>query len=571
MVEHRSAKRRRISNDGRDQRQDVEIPETPPSTDVDGAYPAAMDVDDSELDVVRPGTPSKSSRRQSTGAASTTENNHVKDEDTQSQSVRASSRRRKAPTRYEDELETIETPRRSRLSTTTPSKTTVSGSGARKGKKKTQADDGESQKCPAVVVKAISSRNKRRNSTKDIVQSHSDASPESESQPPEVESTLVDDGLDDKYDPVAVQLQEMLQPQDEVHEEINQPMALPEYAERFKNLCESEFRHEIVDLSKLILEKVTGKRFSPLKGLDAEYQKVYQLVEQTVTAGEGNSMLVMGSRGSGKTSMVESIIASLLKQHGDDFHVVRLNGFFHTDDRLSLREIWRQLGREMETEDDASKINSYADTMATLLALLSHPEELSQGTDRSNGLTTAKSVVIILDEFDLFATHPRQTLLYNLFDIAQARKAPLAVLGLTTKVDVTETLEKRVKSRFSHRYVYLPLARSFEAFSDACLSPLMVEMHEAESHDFAHKNPKKAQQLLMAWQEYLKVYLPLSPFTSLSKKKLIFMLIQFHRASGKTKISRSIYNGFITKPSQSRIFCPVHYSRCPISIAACWM
>ncbi len=50
--------------------------------------------------------------------------------------------------------------------------------------------------------------------------------------------------------------------------------------------------------------------------------------------------------------MVESIISDLSKDHEDEFHVVRLNGFIHTDDKLALKEIWRQLGREMEVEDD---------------------------------------------------------------------------------------------------------------------------------------------------------------------------------------------------------------------------
>jgi origin recognition complex subunit 4 len=44
-----------------------------------------------------------------------------------------------------------------------------------------------------------------------------------------------------------------------------------------------------------------------------------------------------------------------------------------------------------------------------------------------------------------------QTLLYNLFDIAQSRAAPIIVIGLTTELDVVESLEKRVKSRFNHR------------------------------------------------------------------------------------------------------------------------
>lgn len=109
--------------------------------------------------------------------------------------------------------------------------------------------------------------------------------------------------------------------------------------------------------------------------------------------------------------------------------------------------------------------------MASLLALLSHPSEIAEGQD---GITS-KSIVFVMDEFDLFATHPRQTLLYNLFDIAQARKAPIAVLGLTTRIDVVESLEKRVKSRFSHRYVYLSLPKSLPAYWDVCKQGLTID------------------------------------------------------------------------------------------------
>lgn len=94
---------------------------------------------------------------------------------------------------------------------------------------------------------------------------------------------------------------------------------------------------------------------------------------------------------------------------------------------------------------------------------------------------TAKSVIFILEEFDLFTTHPRQTLLYNLFDIAQAKKAPIVVLGLTTRIDVVESLEKRVKSRFSHRYVYLSLAKSLPGFWDICKQGLLINEEELDS------------------------------------------------------------------------------------------
>lgn len=48
------------------------------------------------------------------------------------------------------------------------------------------------------------------------------------------------------------------------------------------------------------------------------------------------------------------MIADLSNDHRENFHVVRLNGFIHTDDKLALREIWRQLGREMEVDDEVT-------------------------------------------------------------------------------------------------------------------------------------------------------------------------------------------------------------------------
>ncbi|KAJ8119898.1 hypothetical protein O1611_g10506 [Lasiodiplodia mahajangana] len=241
------------------------------------------------------------------------------------------------------------------------------------------------------------------------------------------------------------------------------------------------FEQHFRTMQRVLLDRCSGNRRIKLRGQSEAYDKAYQLVEQTVLAGEGNSMMVIGGRGCGKTTMMEEIISDLRSEHTEEFHIVRLNGFIHTDDKLALKEIWRQLGKEMEIEDDlVNKTNNYADTMASLLALLSHPEEITGAEDG----VTSKSVVFIIDEFELFATHARQTLLYNLFDIAQARKAPIAVLGLTTRIDVVESLEKRVKSRFSHRYVYLSLPRSLPAYWDICKQGLIVDEEDLIAEGF---------------------------------------------------------------------------------------
>jgi hypothetical protein len=281
-------------------------------------------------------------------------------------------------------------------------------------------------------------------------------------------------------------------------DELKELDELPDFARDFQTSCQFHGLEEVLPaLSKGVLEQLTSKRRIPLVGLEDEYSKVHQVVKQTIVAGEGNSLLILGARGTGKTALVETAISDLAKDHQDDFHVVRLNGFVHTDDRLALKEIWRQLGREMETEDEIEgNPISYADTLSSLLALLSHPEELSGEETES----AAKSVIFIMDEFDLFASHPRQTLLYNLFDIAQARKAPIAVLGLSTKIDVAEDLEKRVKSRFSHRYVHLPMPKNFKTFEAICKAGL--EIGYLDESDF---DRKKIRILVDGWSKYLKV------------------------------------------------------------------
>ncbi|EXJ58108.1 hypothetical protein A1O7_05532 [Cladophialophora yegresii CBS 114405] len=259
--------------------------------------------------------------------------------------------------------------------------------------------------------------------------------------------------------------------------------------------------------------------------LQHQYITLHSLLTATVTAGESNSLLLLGSRGSGKSFLIENAIADLSKSYGDDFHVVRLNGFFQTDDKVALKEIWHQLGKEMAIpEDETSEVSSYADTMASLLSLLSHPEEFGDPNavevdgafnSREHGPTrTSKSVIFIMDEFDLFTTHPRQTLLYNLFDIAQAKKAPIAVIGCSTRMDVVDCLEKRVKSRFSHRWLHIPAAKSLVAFEEIVKDVLCLPVEGEEALGVAHEE----RDWRTRWNAFIETqFLPSSSVQSMLK------------------------------------------------------
>jgi len=63
------------------------------------------------------------------------------------------------------------------------------------------------------------------------------------------------------------------------------------------------FENHLQNIQRLLLDRLTGQERMKLHGHDEEMQKVLQVVEQTVLAGEGNSMLVIGARGCGKTTV----------------------------------------------------------------------------------------------------------------------------------------------------------------------------------------------------------------------------------------------------------------------------
>lgn len=284
----------------------------------------------------------------------------------------------------------------------------------------------------------------------------------------------------------------------ELQHDSNIPETVRKPLYKLQRSLQTSSTHSIQMLKSDLFQSLVGRH--PLVKMEEEYHKVQQLVTQTVLAGEGNSMLVIGPRGCGKTALVETVLSDLALEHSDDFITIRLNGFIHTDDKLALREIWRQLGREIMADEEKEGVRAnYADTLTSLLALLAHSPEDEGKIDE-----TTRSVVFIIDEFDLFASHPRQTLLYNLFDVAQSRNAPIAVLGLTTRTDIIESLEKRVKSRFGQRYVYLTHPRTFNAFRDICKSALTSHLSaDAKLSDRLDKGKKQAGMCRSAWNEYV--------------------------------------------------------------------
>ncbi|KAG6655853.1 hypothetical protein I3843_05G219700 [Carya illinoinensis] len=164
--------------------------------------------------------------------------------------------------------------------------------------------------------------------------------------------------------------------------------------------------------------------FKPLSDSpESNYSKLKFIISSSVTEACNNSILLLGPRGSGKIA-------------------IRLSGLLHSDDNCAFKEIARQLCVEHDLL--FSKMASFDDNSQFMIAML-----------RECGLAH-KTVIFVLDEFDLFA-QGKQRLLYSLLDAMQSITSQAVVIGVSCRLDADQLLEKRVRSRFSHRkLMFLP-------------------------------------------------------------------------------------------------------------------
>nr|KAF6353764.1 origin recognition complex subunit 4 [Pipistrellus kuhlii] len=241
------------------------------------------------------------------------------------------------------------------------------------------------------------------------------------------------------------------------------------------NLIHTEYLSQV---QRILRERFCNQTsHTNLFGIQVQYKHLIELLKRTAIHGESNSVLIIGPRGSGKSMLINHALKELMEVEDVSENVlqVHLNGLLQINDKIALKEITRQLNLENVIGDKV--FGSFAENLSFILEALKKGRERERELEASmrenhrsargctdppigdvhnqGDRTNSCPVIFILDEFDLFAHHRNQTLLYNLFDISQSAQTPIAVIGLTCRLDILELLEKRVKSRFSHRQMHL--------------------------------------------------------------------------------------------------------------------
>lgn len=272
----------------------------------------------------------------------------------------------------------------------------------------------------------------------------------------------------------------------------------------------TRFKHYLLRHLYQTLPAEETKLFSYLH--DAQ-QEIDRILKQAIVQKESHSSILVGPRGSYKTFLLRHEIALLSQKYDQQFITIKLNGFIHSE-QTAINGIATQLEQQLlklrgrlknlnETTDISS--GSLTEVFEKILRLLDSTSVGQHHNSTPNSATTKITVVFIFDEIDTFAGPVRQTLLYNLFDMVEHARVPVCIFGCTTKLNILEYLEKRVKSRFSQRILYMPQIENLHQFAETVDEMLSVsgssnyrytELWNSKVHEMISKENSELYRLI---------------------------------------------------------------------------
>ncbi|TPP58075.1 Origin recognition complex subunit 4 [Fasciola gigantica] len=238
--------------------------------------------------------------------------------------------------------------------------------------------------------------------------------------------------------------------------------------------------------------------------LEDELKRLKQTIQSLVIHGESNSLLIVGRRGVGK----KSLLSQALQEVKEDPLVrknllkVELNGLVHTDDRHALRAMARQLHRESLLSESTESLDENSIGLPFSQQLQWFLEGLRSGEGAS------MSLLIVLYEFDLFALHRNQILLYNLFDCCQCTDTPICVIGVTCRLIHLTSVAAPLDHRSSYGDDESEDAKSpaFKHFCQVCRHFLAITVDEIitnEAHIPIASVQREIESAVKVWNHHV--------------------------------------------------------------------
>ncbi|ANQ09509.1 Uncharacterized protein PCOAH_00042460 [Plasmodium coatneyi] len=148
-------------------------------------------------------------------------------------------------------------------------------------------------------------------------------------------------------------------------------------------------------------------------------------------------------------------------------YTIRISAYLYRDDVQCIRSILSQLQNYVNETDTKIEgnllLNDYIIKLEKLLIQINNEK---------------KQTLLIIENVEKFCLQTKQNLLYTLFDLLHRKNICINIICLTNVLDITQTLEKRIKSRFTFEMLHISPILNIDEISKLVYKILYVNLDD---------------------------------------------------------------------------------------------
>ncbi|SOV81283.1 conserved Plasmodium protein, unknown function [Plasmodium sp. gorilla clade G3] len=164
----------------------------------------------------------------------------------------------------------------------------------------------------------------------------------------------------------------------------------------------------------------------------------------------------------------KKIVDEINKEENEEtyIYIIRISAYLYRDDLQCIKSILSQLYNYIYTDEKLESnllLNDYINKLEKLLIKINNER---------------KQTLLIIENVEKFCLQNKQNLLYTLFDLLHKKNIYINIICLTNVLDITQTLEKRIKSRFTFEMIHISPILNIEDISKLVYKILYVNLDD---------------------------------------------------------------------------------------------
>ncbi|SOV17683.1 conserved Plasmodium protein, unknown function [Plasmodium gaboni] len=164
----------------------------------------------------------------------------------------------------------------------------------------------------------------------------------------------------------------------------------------------------------------------------------------------------------------KKIVDEINKEENEEtyIYIIRLSAYLYRDDLQCIKSILSQLHNYVYSDEKLESnllLNDYINKLEKILIKIN---------------SERKQTLLIIENVEKFCLQNKQNLLYTLFDLLHKKNIYINIICLTNVLDITQTLEKRIKSRFTFEMIHISPILNIEDITKLVYKILYVNLDD---------------------------------------------------------------------------------------------